>query len=622
MKILIANRHLKGLGGSETFTYTLIAELKKQGYEVEYFTLFKGIASEKIEALGVPFSKSADYDIAITGQVATVDALRRRKITCPIIQICHGNSSPGEQPNPKADGFIAVSEEVQKHLAKKGISAPVILNGIDCDRFKPRRKVRKTPKVVLGIVQDFNVSAIIEKAAEIAGLEYKLLNKYQDKVWDVEKEINKADMVVSLGRGAYEAMACARPVIVFDKGKHHPAQGDGYLLPENFDNVAKCNLNGRATEQRFTIEELASEMKKYNSDHGERLRQIAMEKLNIETQAKKIVEYCLNFKKEFTYPGTTDLVYILGTGSKWGNNEIRFSIRSFVKHFNDLRNVVVVGELPNFLRGVIHIPYPDKKNVNKDCRMMLKILAACKDSRVSENFILCTDDTVLLKDLNFEDFTGWHEGKIMYNAEKDHAEHKGPIRNGNIKKISRWFDFVYNTGNELKKRGLPENNYDRAHAPQPINKKEFIQVMNEWDMVNNNYTVSNIYNNSSKIFKGKNIKGKNIKVYGPPNAEDLKTLTEGKIYMNYSDPAINEEMKAFLHHRFPDSSAYEIFNTGIDRRKAAEEWLKNGRDYDIGVAIFSAHAPKNYRLIKWFQINKGRTIAERKLQKTMELWLR
>ena len=48
-KILVANNYLNNFGGSETFTYTLIEELLKRGFEVEYFTFEKGLFSDKIE---------------------------------------------------------------------------------------------------------------------------------------------------------------------------------------------------------------------------------------------------------------------------------------------------------------------------------------------------------------------------------------------------------------------------------------------------------------------------------------------------------------------------------------------------------------------------------------------
>lgn len=47
--VLVANNHLKRVGGSETFTYTLIEALLKKGYEIEYFTFFKGEVSQRIE---------------------------------------------------------------------------------------------------------------------------------------------------------------------------------------------------------------------------------------------------------------------------------------------------------------------------------------------------------------------------------------------------------------------------------------------------------------------------------------------------------------------------------------------------------------------------------------------
>ncbi len=43
-----------------------------------------------------------------------------------------------------------------------------------------------------------------------------------------------------------------------------------------------------------------------------------------------------------------DLVYILGKGSKWSDNEIRFSLRSIEKYF-DYRKIFIIGEKPESL---------------------------------------------------------------------------------------------------------------------------------------------------------------------------------------------------------------------------------------------------------------------------------
>jgi hypothetical protein len=259
--------------------------------------------------------------------------------------------------------------------------------------------------------------------------------------------------------------------------------------------------------------------------------------------------------------------------------------------------------------------------VNKDCRMMLKVLAACNDARVSENFVLCTDDTVLLKDLHFKDFTGWHEGKMFYDAVADQRDHMQAVFNPKMQKPSNWFQFCYNTGMELQRRGLPDNNYDRAHSPQPINKKEFAAVMDTWNMIHNRYTVSNIYNNSTKLFKGRNINGRNLKVYGPATVDELDDITRGKWCMNYSDPSLNSSMKKWLHRRFPEYSEFELTLMGPDRRIIIQEWLDSGMDYDKGVEIFAMNAPKNIRLRTWFEINRRNVKSRRKLRKVLESWM-
>ena len=322
---------------------------------------------------------------------------------------------------------------------------------------------------------------------------------------------------------------------------------------------------------------------------------------------------CPNFSAR-----THDIVYVLGTGSSWGNNEIRISIRSFAKYFKNLRNIVVVGERPVFLDEIIHIPYEDKMGINKDARMMLKIKAACQDPRVSENFILCTDDTLLLSAISAEEINGWHDGPINYDSEIDQREHSG----SSSKRPSEWYQYVKNTGLELKHRNLPDNNYDRAHAPQPINKKEFLEILSDWNMTSNRYTISNIYNNSSKIFKGESISGENVKIYFPVSVQQLDEEVKDKICMNYNDAGLDQNLKQWLYAKFSQCSKYERFITDPNRMTTVQNWFKNGCNYDEGVKIFQYFAPKNRTLQIFFEKKKGDVRAEQKLKYTLQLWLR
>jgi hypothetical protein len=323
----------------------------------------------------------------------------------------------------------------------------------------------------------------------------------------------------------------------------------------------------------------------------------------------------------YASPGI-DVVYVLGRGSIWMDNEIRYSIRSFKKHFRDLRNIIIVGECPYWLRDVIHIPVQDNNAFVKDSRMLLKLAEACKDPRVSDQFIFCTDDTLLNTDLSFSDFKGWHEGAIMYDAEKDIQEHRHVGHHDSTFKPSAWYDYVYATGTELKKRGLADKNYDRAHCPQPVDKKEFLQVLAKWDIYNNAFTCSNIYLNSSTLFPGEDIRGRNGKIYNPMTPDEIRMYLADKIVFNFNDHGLTDVLQDELQVMFPDESEYELFFTSTDKRKAVEDWFKKGCNYDEGVAIVIQFAPRNVQLKRFLESKKGQEIGIHKLQQTLRLWLR
>ncbi len=99
MDILVATNHLKSIGGTETYSYAIIEELKSRGLNVEYFTFHKGLVSEKIERdLKVSFMKKRNYDLILANHYTTVDRLFGKGF---IIQTCHGIFPPLERPNWK-----------------------------------------------------------------------------------------------------------------------------------------------------------------------------------------------------------------------------------------------------------------------------------------------------------------------------------------------------------------------------------------------------------------------------------------------------------------------------------------------------------------------------------------
>lgn len=302
MKILVTNHWLKKLGGSETFTYTLIAELKKQGHDVQFFTFHKGSVSSQVEKnLGCKYidlqnvAHPVQFDLILANHHTTV---AEAFTSCEgfIIQTCHGTIPKLEQPSAWADSFVGISNEVRMHLKSKGFPSVLILNGIDCERFTPKRKINTTLQNVLSLSHSDKLNKKLAIYFSKKGINFICHNKYTNPTWNIEQSMNNADLVISLGRGCYEAMACGRPVLVLDHRPYQAPMGDGLLLPENIDKIIKNNCSGRTNKYTDIYAMLDAALVNYNQKLSKWAREYALENLNITLQVKKYISIYENRK--------------------------------------------------------------------------------------------------------------------------------------------------------------------------------------------------------------------------------------------------------------------------------------------------------------------------------------
>ncbi|HHX79070.1 MAG TPA: glycosyltransferase family 4 protein [Acholeplasmataceae bacterium] len=296
MNILVATNHLQTTGGTESYTYALIVELIKKGHHVEYFTFEKGEVSDIIENLGVKFRKKIFYDLILANHYNVVDHLHKRGF---IIQTCHGICNELEKPSPKADAYVAISYEVQEYLLKQGIKSSLILNGIDCNRFTSKRDLFPKLNTVLSLCQSEEANKTIQKACTAINVDFIKANKYIENTWFIEDIINKADLVIGIGRSLYDAMACGRAIISYDSRSYSKSLGDGYLNNENIHQSLRYNCSGRYSQKEYSFQDLISEMNKYNFADGQYFRDFSLQNLNIEIVTQKYIFIFLSRKKWF-----------------------------------------------------------------------------------------------------------------------------------------------------------------------------------------------------------------------------------------------------------------------------------------------------------------------------------
>lgn len=246
LNILFTTQNLQQLAGSKTHAVTLAIAAKHAGAAVAIasrgpvngpmFNLAKA-AAPVIDYRFLNEAKPDSFDLAIVNQPQDCynDDVRR---TCKrIFQICHGLGQ-SERPHPDMDHYIAVSEEVFDNLDVE--PKTLIRNPINFDIFRPLYQPNN--KVyTLAHVSNYKSIPGLSELCDKLGITF-LRVKNDPEPW---RAMNKADLVVALGRSALEAMACGREVLIYgNRGYMAEPYCDG-LASERYYASRMCNFSGR-----------------------------------------------------------------------------------------------------------------------------------------------------------------------------------------------------------------------------------------------------------------------------------------------------------------------------------------------------------------------------------------
>jgi len=147
---------------------------------------------------------------------------------------------------------------------------------------------------------------------------------------------------------------------------------------------------------------------------------------------------------------------MLGTGSRTNDWELRLSLRSFWTNYIAAAQPWIIGYIPNWIdrRKVKCLPWPDPYLRCKDANLLHKALRLALEPQISDPFILCSDDHLLLQPSTPRDFKLWHRGEIEENPSND---------------MNRWQRRLVNTGQHLRNLGYSAMNFD-GHVPYPVRK--------------------------------------------------------------------------------------------------------------------------------------------------------
>lgn len=226
-----------------------------------------------------------------------------------------------------------------------------------------------------------------------------------------------------------------------------------------------------------------------------------------------------------------DIVYPIGKSNN-DYRELRYSLRS-LKYLNNVGKVWIIGEKPDWIQNVVHIPRTDDMG-DKQLNVIEKIKLACQYKKLSDNFILMNDDFFYLEQTEVKNYIcGQLKEKIEWYEEKY--------------PYSIYTTALKNCRRILKTLGLEQKDYE-IHYPIVINKEKWRELFHKLKITGSS-THRSLYGNYVNLEAEKTEDFKQYLHFKIPEREFLSIDPEIENQREYID---------YIENKFPKKSEYEI----------------------------------------------------------------
>lgn len=199
---------------------------------------------------------------------------------------------------------------------------------------------------------------------------------------------------------------------------------------------------------------------------------------------------------------------------------MKYAIRSIYRYFTGLTGVLLIGDKPTWYTGD-HIPLADLKG-EKERSMQLKVMAA-----PDEVFLYSNDDYYAAQPFD-ETLPNYFDGTCGTMAEiSTFPTYKTMYENC----PPHWLNFDVHTPMIMRSARFKERYEAMGEAQTPI-KTTYAQGL-----------------------KGAYLA--DVKIRGPHEIDELEYKTKDRPFFSTHDSAIDDNLEAFLHKKYPRASPYE-----------------------------------------------------------------
>jgi hypothetical protein len=233
------------------------------------------------------------------------------------------------------------------------------------------------------------------------------------------------------------------------------------------------------------------------------------------------------------------------------------------KYLNNHGRIFIVGRCPGWIdrEFVTHIQMDDPYD-NKLKNAMAKIMAACDDRRVTEEFILMNDDFIFLK--KTDEIKSFIRGTLLA-AEEEHLTRSGYY----FKAIAKTRKILFNLGIKTDK------NFE-IHYPMMFEKTKFRDMEKQIDFKGEGLLFRSLYGNINNV--GARVRS-DFKLYDISELDELKS---GEFISTDNRVVREPEFEKWIKRKFSERSKYERIKKALYYAKAAFFY---GRQYNPGDVV-------------------------------------
>jgi hypothetical protein len=280
VRIVVSHQQLVGFGGTESYLLTIAEGLERLGHDVFVYAEEIGPCGEyaRERGLRVDSRPPRHADAVISQEAFTAYALAARYPRAARVFVAHSSSFHLQSP-PQAEGachaVVVMNDRQRRRTEGLARRLPVVRlrQPIDLQRFcfqTIEAEQRRPPRVLLLSNYSKGTRArIVEEACARAGLELRRVGARTVATPTPEHDIAAAEIVVTLGRGALEAMAGGRAAYILGD-----AGGDGWVTADTYPELESEGFSGSLRGEAIGVDRLVADLADWSEELGEPGRQL------------------------------------------------------------------------------------------------------------------------------------------------------------------------------------------------------------------------------------------------------------------------------------------------------------------------------------------------------------